>query len=233
MTESSNTRKREFEVVVWGATGFTGRLVAGYLAEHYGVGKDLRWAIGGRSESRLKEIRASLGKAAAKLPMIVADSHDAESLKELVKRTAVVCSTVGPFAKYGSELVAACADWGFFQVVNHGIDALSSSLRLIGTKLLLDGIALAGGHSIDSPEPIFGLAVTGQVAKAHLKQNNTAAAGCLLYLTKPLGVVVLTTAQKQKKLRPEHDGLAIKTMCRLNSVGAKLGPMPGVKAVTA
>ena len=94
------------------------------------------------------------------------------------------------------------------------------------------GIALAGGHSIDSPEPIFGLAVTGQVAKAHLKQNNTAEAGCLLYLTKPLGVGVLTTAQKQKKLRPEHDGLAIKTMCRLNSVGAKLGPMPGVRAVT-
>lgn len=94
------------------------------------------------------------------------------------------------------------------------------------------GIALAGGHSIDSPEPIFGLAVTGQVAKAHLKQNNTAEAECLLYLTKPLGVGVLTTAQKQKKLRPEHDGLAIKTMCRLNSVGAKLGPMPGVKAVT-
>lgn len=94
------------------------------------------------------------------------------------------------------------------------------------------GIALAGGHSIDSPEPIFGLAVTGQVAKSHLKQNNTATAGCLLYLTKPLGVGVLTTAQKQKKLQPEHDGLAIATMCQLNHVGAKLGPMPGVKAVT-
>jgi selenide,water dikinase len=94
------------------------------------------------------------------------------------------------------------------------------------------GIALAGGHSIDSPEPIFGLAVTGQVAKAYLKQNNTAEAGCLLYLTKPLGVGVLTTAQKQKKLRPEHEGLAIASMCRLNTVGAALGPMPGVKAVT-
>lgn len=94
------------------------------------------------------------------------------------------------------------------------------------------GIALAGGHSIDSPEPIFGLAVTGQVAKSDLKQNNTAEPGCLLYLTKPLGVGVLTTAQKQKKLQPEHEGLAIATMCRLNSVGAKLGPMPGVKAVT-
>ncbi|MFZ9310289.1 MAG: selenide, water dikinase SelD [Arenimonas sp.] len=94
------------------------------------------------------------------------------------------------------------------------------------------GIALAGGHSIDSPEPIFGLAVTGQVVKAHLKQNNTAEAGCLLYLTKPLGVGVLTTAQKQKKLRPEHEGLAIASMCRLNAVGSLLGPMSGVKAVT-
>ena len=94
------------------------------------------------------------------------------------------------------------------------------------------GIPLAGGHSIDSPEPIFGLAVTGHVPKAHLKRNNTATAGCLLYLTKPLGIGVLTTAQKQKKLRPEHEGLAIELMCRLNAVGAKLGPLPAVTAVT-
>jgi len=94
------------------------------------------------------------------------------------------------------------------------------------------GIPLAGGHSIDSPEPIFGLAVTGQVAKAHLKRNNSAEPGCLLYLTKPLGVGVLTTAQKQKKLQPGHEGLAVATMCQLNRVGATLGPMPGVKAVT-
>ena len=94
------------------------------------------------------------------------------------------------------------------------------------------GIALAGGHSIDSPEPIFGLAVTGQVTKTHLKRNDTAEAGCLLYLTKPLGVGVLTTAQKQKKLRPEHEGLAIEVMCRLNSVGTHLGRLPGVTAMT-
>lgn len=94
------------------------------------------------------------------------------------------------------------------------------------------GIALAGGHSIDSPEPIFGLAVTGQVTKTHLKRNDTAEAGCLLYLTKPLGVGVLTTAQKQKKLRPEHEDLAIEVMCRLNSVGAQLGRLPGVTAMT-
>lgn len=94
------------------------------------------------------------------------------------------------------------------------------------------GIALAGGHSIDSPEPIFGLAVTGQVAREHLKQNNTASAGCKLYLTKPLGVGVLTTAQKQKKIAPEHSTLARDLMCQLNSIGAEVAPMPSVRAIT-
>ena len=102
-----------------------------------------------------------------------------------------------------------------------------------GRKACMDaGIALAGGHSIDSPEPLFGLAVTGQVAKAHLKQNNTAEAGCLLYLTKALGVGILTTAQKQKKLKAEHEGLAIAIMCQLNAVGAQLGALDGVTAMT-
>jgi selenide,water dikinase len=94
------------------------------------------------------------------------------------------------------------------------------------------GIMLAGGHSIDSPEPIFGLAVTGQVAKDKLKQNNTATAGCRLYLTKPLGVGVLTTAQKQQKLQDEHQFLARDVMCQLNSVGALVADLDGVKAMT-
>lgn len=94
------------------------------------------------------------------------------------------------------------------------------------------GIPLAGGHSIDSQEPIFGLAVTGQVPKERLKQNNTAGAGCLLYLTKPLGVGVLTTAQKQKKLKPEHETLARDVMCQLNCVGALVAHLDAVKAMT-
>ena len=94
------------------------------------------------------------------------------------------------------------------------------------------GIMLAGGHSIDSPEPIFGLAVTGIVAKEQLKQNNTAAAGCLLYLTKPLGVGILTTAQKQKKLRSEHEFLAREVMCQMNTIGEQVAHLPGVTAIT-
>jgi selenide,water dikinase len=94
------------------------------------------------------------------------------------------------------------------------------------------GITLAGGHSIDSPEPIFGLAVTGQVDKAQLKQNNQAIAGCQLFLTKPLGIGILSTAQKQKKLLPEHQFIARDLMCQLNIIGSELAALPEVKALT-
>ncbi|MCK7458678.1 selenide, water dikinase SelD [Idiomarina aminovorans] len=94
------------------------------------------------------------------------------------------------------------------------------------------GIMLAGGHSIDAPEPIFGLAVTGQVEKQKLKQNDTARAGDVLMLTKPLGVGILTTAQKQKKLLPEHSGIAIETMCQLNHIGSVFADLDGVHAMT-
>ena len=102
-----------------------------------------------------------------------------------------------------------------------------------GRKACQDaGIPLAGGHSIDAPEPIFGLAVTGLVPTAHLKQNSTATAGCQLYLTKPLGIGILTTAQKRKVLLPEHSNLAIEVMCQMNSLGAELGQLSGVTALT-
>lgn len=94
------------------------------------------------------------------------------------------------------------------------------------------GIPLAGGHSIDAPEPIFGLAVTGQVDNAHLKRNDQARAGSKLFLTKPLGIGILTTAQKKNLLHPEHARLAPETMCRLNAAGADFGRIPGISAMT-
>lgn len=94
------------------------------------------------------------------------------------------------------------------------------------------GIPLAGGHSIDSPEPIFGLAVTGRVRIDHLKQNNTATKGCKLYLTKPLGVGILTTAQKKGILKAEHESVAPLQMAQLNRFGTILGRLPYVKALT-
>jgi selenide,water dikinase len=94
------------------------------------------------------------------------------------------------------------------------------------------GIPLAGGHSIDAPEPIFGLAVTGVVEKRHMKRNDSATAGCRLYLSKPLGIGILTTAEKQSKLRPEEVGLACEWMCTLNKPGSRFGKLEGVKAMT-
>lgn len=93
-------------------------------------------------------------------------------------------------------------------------------------------IPLAGGHSIDSPEPVFGLAVTGRVRKEHLKRNNTAQAGSLLYLTKSLGVGIITTAQKNGAAKPEHLLMAVRSMLTLNKVGTAFGKMGYVNALT-
>jgi selenide,water dikinase len=94
------------------------------------------------------------------------------------------------------------------------------------------GIPLAGGHSIDTPEPIFGLAVTGLVEKRFMKRNDTATEGCKLYLTKPLGIGILTTAEKKGVLRAEDQGVARDMMCALNKPGSRFGKLEGVKAMT-
>ncbi|MBK8557539.1 MAG: selenide, water dikinase SelD [Lewinellaceae bacterium] len=94
------------------------------------------------------------------------------------------------------------------------------------------GIPLAGGHSIDSPEPIFGLAVTGRVQIEHLKKNGGATPGAQLFLTKPLGVGILTTAQKKAVLQPAHAHIAPESMKSLNKAGAHFGTLSYVQAMT-
>jgi len=94
------------------------------------------------------------------------------------------------------------------------------------------GIPLAGGHSIDSPEPIFGLAVNGLVELNHLKQNNTAQKGDILLLTKKIGVGILTTAEKKGILKEEDKTLAADQMMKLNKIGAIMGRVKGVHAMT-
>ena len=94
------------------------------------------------------------------------------------------------------------------------------------------GIPLAGGHSIDSAEPIFGLAVTGLVDIKNLKKNNTAKAGDVIFITKPLGVGVLSTAQKRGLIKEEHVAIMINQMTQLNKIGEALGKIEGVTAMT-
>jgi len=110
MSKRRDTKDRPLDVLVWGATGYTGKLVADYLAEHHGQG-ELRWGIAGRSQQKLEEVRARLARGRSSLgdlPLVVADARDPASLRRMVAQTRAICSTVGPFALHGSALVAAC-----------------------------------------------------------------------------------------------------------------------------
>ena len=100
----TNTQ-RDFDIVVYGATGFTGALVAAYLHEAYG--DKINWAIAGRSKSKLDDIK--LGLSAPNLPILVADSDNTDEMTRLAASTRVVISTVGPYARYGTTLLEACA----------------------------------------------------------------------------------------------------------------------------
>lgn len=117
------------------------------------------------------------------------------------------------------------------------VNKLSSALAkevLDGARTICNeaGIPLAGGHSIDSPEPIFGLSVNGILATNTLKKNNTAREGDLLFLTKPLGSGILSTALKREQLRNEDKDMLLKQLTRLNSIGEKLAQIPGLNAMT-
>jgi short subunit dehydrogenase-like uncharacterized protein len=101
---------REFDIIVYGATGFTGRLVAEYLARHYADGT-LKWAMAGRSMTKLERVRGEIG-AAVDTPLLTANADDPASLKAMVSRAQVVITTVGPYQLYGEPLLAACAETG-------------------------------------------------------------------------------------------------------------------------
>ena len=105
------SRDREFDVIVFGATGFTGRLVAEYLVGRYGVDRDVAWAMAGRNQTKLEAVRDEIG-APSSTPLVVADSTDHGSLTAMAERTRCVVTTVGPYLYYGEGLVRACAETG-------------------------------------------------------------------------------------------------------------------------
>ena len=104
---------REFDVIVWGSTGFTGQLVVEYMASKYGADSDLKWAVAGRNAKKLANIVSKrAGGFAADIPQLIANSDDPDSISALVARTKVICAVVGPYALYGEAVVAACAGQG-------------------------------------------------------------------------------------------------------------------------
>lgn len=132
---------REFDIIVYGATGFTGRLVAEYLVEAYPEG--VAWAMAGRSLTKLQEVRDAIG-APADIPLIVANSDDPASLTAMCERTRVVLTTVGPYQLYGSDLVAACVATGTGYVdlcgepawMREMIDAHEAAARASGARIV-------------------------------------------------------------------------------------------------
>lgn len=163
---------REFDLIVWGASGFTGRLVAEYLFKTYGTNQDLRWAMAGRNEKKLASVRSIV--ADDTVPMVVADSLDRASLDQMAQRTKVIVTTVGPYGKYGSELVAACVanqthycdlagevDW-----LRKMIDEHHDAAQANGTKI----VQTCGFDSIPSDMGVYfvqqqAMAKTGQPAQ--------------------------------------------------------------------
>lgn len=130
---------REFDIIVYGATGFTGRLVAEYLAGRY---PDLKWAMAGRSLTRLQEVRDAIG-APASIPLLTANADDPASLKAMAERATVVIATVGPYQLHGEPLLAACAETGTGYVDLCGEPAWMA--RMIGKY---DAVAKASGARI-------------------------------------------------------------------------------------
>jgi len=134
------------------------------------------------------------------------------------------------YAMGGTPLMAiAIFGWPINKL---GADVASQVIEGGRHACKLASIPLAGGHSIDAPEPIFGLAVTGQVENAQLKRNDQATAGCQLFLTKPLGIGILTTAEKKKLLKHEHSHIASETMRQLNKPGIAFSKLPYITAMT-
>ncbi len=109
MTKSQPVEPKKYDLVVFGATSFVGEILCRYLVARHGVAGPIKWAIAGRSASKLDQVASSTG---AQVDRIVADAGDASAMKELAEQTCVVVSTVGPYALYGSQLVAACANGG-------------------------------------------------------------------------------------------------------------------------
>jgi len=147
MTQNEAASKKNIDVLVWGATGFTGRLVAEYLSTEYGTQAKagqtgLRWALGGRNKDKLKHLAEKLG--AQTVPIITAEAKDEAGLAAIVRRTKVVLTTVGPYQKYGSALVAACAGAGTDYVDLSGepawmrqmIDAHHDQARQTGARIV-------------------------------------------------------------------------------------------------
>lgn len=148
----------KYDLIIYGSTGFTGRLVAEYIQAQYGNGDDLSWAMAGRSLNKLERVREDMGLP-AQTPLVVADSNDLDSMREMVKSAKVIITTVGPYQLYGSELVGLCAEEGTDYVdlcgesvwMRNMIDAHEETAKKSGARIVFS----CGFDSIPTDLGIF------------------------------------------------------------------------------
>jgi short subunit dehydrogenase-like uncharacterized protein len=177
---------RPLDIVLWGATGYTGHLVAEHLASHAAKERrPIRWALAGRDRPRLETVRSGLARlspACAELPIVTADAGDPASLEALARQTRVVCTTVGPYARYGSGLVGACArlgthycdltgevPWMRQMIDRHHHEAMVSGARIVhgcgfdsipsdlGVLMLVEHLRTRHGRATGRVDAFFGM----------------------------------------------------------------------------
>jgi len=199
--------QREYDVILYGATGFTGKLVAEYLLNAYGVGDDLRWAMAGRSLGKLETVRDELRNDA--IPLLTADSDDQASLAKLAALTRVICTTVGPYALYGSGMVAACAEGGTHycdltgetQWMRRMIDAHQETAEASGARI----VHTCGFDSIPSDLGVLflqnAMMKTHGVPACHVKYRVAGASGTFSGGTVASLINVMEEASRDRSLR--------------------------------
>jgi len=153
------TAEREFDIILWGATGFTGSLVAQHFVDTYGG--DLNWAMAGRNLKKLEHVRDQLNDPS--IPIIQADSHDQAGMDALASRARVICTTVGPYASYGTPLIAACAKAGTHYCDLTGeIQWMSSTIRDYQEIAQASGARIVHSCGFDSTPSDLGVFYTQQ-----------------------------------------------------------------------
>lgn len=219
----SNTRA--FDLIVWGATGFTGRLVAEYLFNKYGANDTIKWAMAGRNQAKLEKVRAAV--ADETVPLVIADSQDEKSLNAMVQRTKVVATTVGPYGKYGSKLVAACVTHqthycdlaGEVTWMRQMIDQHHEAAKANGTKI----VHTCGFDSIPSDMGVYFIQKEAKAKTGHpapqIKMRVRALVGEISGGTYASLSDTLEKAQKDKSLY----GILIEPYS-LNPAGERSGP---------
>ena len=201
----TSRENREFDVIIWGASGFTGRIATNYMHAQYGEG-NISWAIAGRNQAKLDSVRNQRD-----IEVLIAESDDEESLRELVQKTKVLLTTVGPYTKYGSKLVAACAEYGtdYCDLTGESlwmremISAYDESARNSGARI----VHTCGFDSIPSDIGVYFLqkemVARHGVPARHIKFRLRTAKGGMSGGTADSGLAMVEKVEKDKSLRSQ------------------------------